>query len=148
MAWPPEIQLKTEGGVFLPWTPTRFSANEVILVLHGCLIWSLSEKGALSLPFVNHTIAALFCALSTLDGIFSFLSLVLFQPYVLVPFFRAVFQPTNPEGGVQGRPYSDARSYGAFSYLYSPSCLLLSQNVPFALWAPELSLAGLMPLPS
>lgn len=78
LAWPPEIQLKTKGGVFLPWTPARFSANEV--VLPGCLTRSLSEKGALSLPFVNHTIAVLFCALSTLDGIFSFLCLVLFQP--------------------------------------------------------------------
>lgn len=90
MAWSPEIQVRTEGGTVLALDTCQILCYEVILALHVCLIWDLPEKGALSLPFVIHAIASLLCVLSTQDGIFSFLSPVLLQPYVLVPSFTAI----------------------------------------------------------
>ena len=129
-------------GVLLFWIPAKFSANEVFLALHICLIESLQEKGALSLPFVIRTIAAVLCVLSTEDGIFTFISLVLFQPYVLVPSFTAViFQPGSPRGRRAGEGIILVRAdLGPLATSTCPPHWLLSQKVPFILWVLELSL--------
>ena len=133
---PPDTQVRTKGGVFMPRIPASFSANEVILALCLCLTWILPEKGAPSLSIVVHTLTGFLCFVNI--DIFSFLSLVLFQPHALVPSLSRTILLQCREGRVLmhagGGP--SATSNG-------PPCCLLSQNVPFILWGPglELSLA-------
>ena len=74
-------------------------ALEVIWALHFCLTWILPWNSTLFSSFVIHTLCRLFLCCVDRD-IFSFLSLVLFQPHALVTSWSRAVILQGQEGRV------------------------------------------------
>lgn len=115
----------------MPWIPASFSANEVILAL--CLWHGFYQRRAPHLYPLLSTPLLASCFVNI--DMFSFLSLVLFQPHALVPSLSRTILLQGREGRV-----SMHAGVGPSATSNGPPCCLLSQNVPFILWGPGLEL--------
>ena len=116
LAWPPAIGVRTEGGGVLALDTCQVLADELIWALRLCLTWVLPGKGTLSSSIVIHTLCCLFLCFVNRD-IFSFLSLVLFQPHALLTSWSRAVIVQCPGG-----PSSDCAGVGPLAVSYSPPC--------------------------
>ena len=116
LARPPGKAVRTEGGGVLALDTCQVLTDEVIWALHLCLTWVPPGKGTLSSSIVIHTLCCLFLCFVNRD-IFSFLSLVLFQPHALLTSWSRAVTVQCPGG-----PSSDCAGVGPLAVSNSPPC--------------------------